>query len=76
VTDSIQINRYKVERELVIGAVIENQQADILLDPTKNLFLESDGKTIWLDVNGQRLETITHPIAISMWLELGVLKEV
>jgi hypothetical protein len=65
------MRRFKLNQPVVMGFIIENEQNDILLDPEANVFVESDGQTLWIDVNGHRLESTTVASAIHPWLPLG-----
>jgi hypothetical protein len=69
------MKRFKLKQPIVIGFIIENEQADILLDPKANVFVESNGQTLWIDVNGHRLESTTIASAIHPWTALGFLEE-
>ncbi len=70
------MNRYRLLGNVVLGFIVDNEQQDVILGPSDNVTLDSDGHTIWAFTPTQRAESTTQANAIDAWLRDGLIEEI
>lgn len=67
---------YRLISKVVVSFTTLNDQRDVIISPSDDVLLESDGHTVWLINSTGRHETILIGAACLIWEQTGLIEQV